>query len=322
MGAGSDDMGGRRVVLIEDSALCRGVVRDLLASEGLDIHEAEDGSEGVALCERIDPDLVLLDLVLPSIDGFTVLQQIRQCVRPPGPAVIFLSEFASADQRAAGIELGAVDFVPKPFHGPELRARVRGALRTRAHQAALERRARTDGLTGLGNRGALEERLAALAALSRRRAAPLSLIIADLDHFKRINDEHGHATGDLVLRWVAGVLKAQAREGDMVARFGGEEFVIVAPDCERLGAIAMAERIRQTVEDQARIDWSVLPGLSLSIGVATENDLVDLDPACLLNRADQALYRAKGAGRNCVGYWCEKRGAPQCLPTREAVLSA
>src|SRR4051794_19753178 len=145
--------------------------------------------------------------------------------------------------------MGAVDFISKPFDPVELLARVGSALRTKALLDLLESRAHLDGLTELGNRFALRERLPREWEVCRRRNCPMSAVIADLDHFKKINDRHGHSAGDEVLRLAAATLRRHVREGDFVARYGGEEFVVIAPDSNLDGALVMAERFRREIAD-------------------------------------------------------------------------
>jgi diguanylate cyclase (GGDEF)-like protein len=293
----------RRVLVIDDSPLCRRVVRSILAPDQVELFEAATGMQGFALAQTLVPSLVLLDLMLPGWDGFETLRHFKEDPRTREIPIIFLSARATSAEKAKGLDLGAVDFLSKPFEAIELRARMRAALRMRDLQDLLEQRAHYDGLTGLGNRVALEERLATSWEQCRRRAAPLAVLIADLDHFKRINDRHGHGAGDEILRRTAAILRDVARSGDFVARYGGEEFVVVTPDCDLDGGVALAERFRQRLSWTSSVSHDPGANVTTSVGVAASNDLACLTPDGLLWRADQALYQAKAAGRDAVWSW-------------------
>ena len=206
--------------------------------------------------------------------------------------------------------MGAVDFVSKPFDAVELLARVNSALRTKALLDLLEQRAHLDGLTELGNRFALQDQLPMEFSVNRQRGTPLSLIIADLDHFKKVNDHYGHAAGDEILRRMAMILRSSVRPNDFVARYGGEEFVALCPDCDLTTALQIAERIRESVGEQKVLFRNSLIGVTSSVGVATIETPYPDDPQELLERADRSLYRAKSAGRNRVWYWDNQKMDP------------
>jgi diguanylate cyclase (GGDEF)-like protein len=293
----------RRVLLIDDSRFCRAIVAKQLAGENVELITAVDGESGLERARQLPLDLVLLDLTLPGWDGYETLRQLKGDTATCSIPVVILSATNTADEKAKGLNLGAIDFVTKPFEQVELRARVRSALRTKQLQDLLEQRAHLDGLTGLGNRHSLDERLAAELSVARRRRTPLAVILADLDHFKKINDTHGHRAGDEVLRWTARVLRSSVRHGEFVARFGGEEFVVLAPDCDVVGGIIMAERFRAEVERLEIISGDLKIRVTASIGVAATIDPESLQPAELLGQADSALYNAKAIGRNVVCYW-------------------
>jgi two-component system, cell cycle response regulator len=317
----------RRVLVVDDAQEDRQLVRAQLRSDPLELLEADDGPSGLAAARRERPDLILLDVSLPGCDGFELIRHLKDDPQTRSIPVIFLSAATTRDM-AQGLDLGAVDFVSKPSDPIELRARVRAALRTKALQDMLEQRAHLDGLTGLGNRHALEERLDIEWSTCQRRAQPLAVLIADLDHFKRINDLHGHSAGDEILRRAALTLRGSVRAGDFVGRYGGEEFVVIAPDCDLLGAVTMAERFRAafagaTVEFHGRpIPATASAGVASALVLAEPRRPSHQGPASpgaegsaiapaprqdgafeLLGRADRALYRAKSAGRNAVWAW-------------------
>ena len=294
-----------RVLVVEDNDLERLLIRHRLRLDRVTLIEAADGLSALDLARSAAPDLILLDLDLPDLSGFEVIHQLKEDPATRSIPVIFVSATGSVEAKVRALDLGAIDFVTKPFDPAELRARLRVAFRLKFQQDLLEKQAHLDALTGLANRFALRERLGAEWSACRRRSAPLSLLIVDVDHFKRVNDRHGHAAGDEALRRVAEALRAVARIYDLVARFGGEEFVLLAPDCDLAGALGLAERAREQVGG-LRLAFAAAPhALTASVGVATSADPLpdETGPDALFDRADRALYEAKSAGRNAVWAW-------------------
>ena len=302
----------QRVLLIDDDVMIRQLVRARLAGEPFDLHVAATAEEGVALAASLRPDVVLLDVELtlpdaeggpagPAPDGFEVCRRLQADPALAGVQVIFLSTHASVPDRTHGLDLGAVDFVAKPFDPAELRARVRAGLRTKRLLDLLATRAQRDGLSGLWNRSFFNDRLAAEVARSNRYGTPLSLVMLDVDRFKAINDRFGHPAGDEVLRHVSATLRTTGRIEDVVCRYGGEEFAVIAPGTPEAGAVTLAERLRVAL---AAAPLPALAGLAItaSFGVATIGPADDASatPASLLARADAGLYQAKQAGRNRV----------------------
>ncbi len=293
----------RRVLLVEDSEACRHLVRKHLRAEPIELIEAAQADEGMLLALAVAPELILLDLGLPGRDGFEMIRELKEDPRTQSIPVIFFSALATTEKKARGLDLGAVDFLSKPVEPVELRARVRAALRAKHFQDLLEKKAHLDALTGLGNRHALEAQLPAEWAACSRRATSLSVLIADLDRFKAINDRHGHAAGDLVLQGTARILQDTARGSDFVGRYGGEEFVVVASDCDLFGAWALADRFRIALGRMAEPHRPYGERVTASVGIASAPPSDELDPEELLRRADQALYRAKAEGRDTIRAW-------------------
>ena len=301
-----------RVLVVEDNDLERLLVRHRLRLDHLELIEAADGGSALELARSAVPDLILLDLDLPDISGFEVIHHLKEDPATRSIPVIFVSAYATTEAKVRALDLGAVDFITKPFDPAELRARLRMAFRLKFQQDLLEKQAHLDALTGLANRLALRERLEAEWSACRRRSAPLSLLIVDVDHFKRINDRFGHAAGDETLRRVAEALRVVARDYDLVARFGGEEFVLLAPDCDLAGALGLAERAREQVGG-LRLAFDAAPNaLTASVGVATSAGSPPDEPGpdALFDRADRALYEAKSAGRNAVWAWNAELARP------------
>lgn len=287
-----------KILIIDDSADALDVAKVRLAKEGLDILCAEGGVAGLEVARRENPDLILLDLDMPDMSGFDVCRALKADMELCMIPVLFLSGSGTAEDKVKGLDLGAVDYIAKPFDTFELRARVRAALRTKHLQDLLIEHAHIDPLTGLPNRRALMERLRYHWARIERYGGQLSFIMADIDHFKRVNDVHGHQIGDKMLQEVADVIAQQCREVDLPARYGGEEFAIVIPDETTSGAARLAGRCREEIAKVRVAANGETVAVTASFGVADANNLPSLE--ALMKQADEALYRAKQAGRNLV----------------------
>jgi two-component system cell cycle response regulator len=211
--------------------------------------------------------------------------------------VIFLTAHTHTDARVAGLDAGAVDYIVKPFANEELVARVRAALRTKAVHDGLAERAARDGLTGLFNRRELDTRAHQAVALADRHARPFSCLLLDIDHFKLVNDTHGHAAGDTVLREAAQRICDASRISDIVGRYGGEEFVVLLPETDGPAAVAAADKLRALLADSPVPVGRGRISIRASIGVATWDDSMRT-PSDLYAAADGALYRAKALGRD------------------------
>ncbi|GAC1470497.1 MAG: diguanylate cyclase [Isosphaeraceae bacterium] len=299
--------------MIENSQSDRLLLRNWMNSEMIDTYEAVDIITALSACKMFRPNLILLQLRLPTWDGFEVIRRLKDDPSSRSVPVIFLAASALTAEKAKGIDMGAVDFVSKPFDSVELLARVNSALRTKALLDLLEQRAHLDGLTELGNRFALQERLPQEVALCRRKSVSFSILLVDIDHFKRVNDVHGHATGDLVLRQMAMSLRGAVRANDFLARYGGEEFVVLCSECSTEQALLTAERIRDSV---AKMQIPFRNGkiqVTASVGVASIDPPLQTEPHEVLERADKSLYRAKSGGRNMICYWDPFSKAPTPL---------
>lgn len=287
-----------KILVIDDSPDALAVVQVRLAKEGVQVVCAEGGLAGLDAARSEKPDLILLDLDMPDLSGFEVCRALKAdpelCMIP----VLFLSGSSTPEDKVKGLDLGAVDYVTKPFDAFELRARVRAALRTKHLQDLLIEHASLDPLTELPNRRALMERLRQEWARLQRHGGSLAFIMADIDHFKRVNDTYGHLVGDRLLREVARTIAGECRDADLPARFGGEEFAVLVPDETAEGAARLAERCRRKIEEIRLVANRQSLSATVSFGVADGTGL-EL-PEALIQRADKALYEAKAAGRNTV----------------------
>lgn len=297
------------ILVIDDSETHRGEIRAAVEAAGLfdRVLEAVDGLKGLRLLLAEPVDLVLCDLEMPGLDGEKLLRVKGQS--PGGGNIPFLFLTANTDiaRRARLLEDGASDAITKPFHPADLVARLGLHLKIKRLQdelmvknATLARLSTVDALTGLRSRRYAMEFLAVEFLRVRRYHTPLTLIMADLDHFKRVNDSYGHPAGDAVLRGVSDLLLSAIRATDVAARYGGEEVLVVLPQNDAEGAFTLAERWRAAVENNAFVapDGRLI-SVTLSIGVA-EYDRGCETPEDLMAAADRALYVAKQAGRNRV----------------------
>ena len=294
-----------RVLIADDDRVSRRLLDGALVRLGHEVVGVEDGLAAIAAAQAPDaPQLMILDVMMPGADGLAVCRALRQ---RPGPYVyiILLTAHGRRDNLVAGLDAGADDFLTKPFDIVELRARLRSGERVLALQDGLLRaqgelriEATHDRLTGLWNRGMILDQLDRELERAWREQRSLAVALADLDHFKIVNDEHGHIAGDRILYEAATRMRAALREYDLMGRYGGEEFLILLPGCDLATAHMVAERARVAVGAQAvMVDGHAIP-MTVSIGVTCE--VSRHEPALAIQLADQALYRAKANGRNRV----------------------
>lgn len=297
----SPEEGKPKILLVEDSVVQRSILTRQLTEHGFEVFSAADGEEAFAIAERALPDLVLLDLMLPKVGGLEVCRRLKASPHTAPVPVIFITSSRSPEEKIKALECGAHDFLTKPVTRQELLTRIRFLLRQKQLFDSLAEQARKDPLTGLSNRRQLMSDLHLEMERAKRYGTPLSLILLDVDQFKRYNDTHGHPAGDDVLRQLARLLTLNVRAFDKVARYGGEEFVVILPQTNLPGAVATAEKLRRAIEEHPFLHGERQPGgrLTISLGVAGFPEHAgSVDD--LLNRADQAMYRAKAAGRNRV----------------------
>ncbi|MEO6436183.1 MAG: diguanylate cyclase [Tepidisphaeraceae bacterium] len=287
----------QRVLIIDDTKNIHALVKARLTGEPVELHSSFSSADGLAQAGVILPDLILLDVDMPDMDGFEVCRRLKQIPATMNIPIVFLTGAGSTDEKIRGLELGAVDYVTKPFEPAELRARVRAALRTKYLLDLLNKKAMIDGLTGLWNRTFFDQTLAAQLSLAKRSGQAVSVVIGDLDHFKCINDRCGHLTGDEALRIVAACMQATCRIEDVVCRFGGEEFGILVPNTPADRAWIMADRLRKNIEKLPLTHRGAPVAISCSFGIA---DLATCGEKELVAAADAALYRAKQSGRNRI----------------------
>jgi two-component system, cell cycle response regulator len=312
-----------RILVVEDSRTQAEWLGQVLTREGYDVTFAADGREAIRRVRTAQPDLVLLDMILPDMDGLEVLRVLKSRSDEQFIPVILLSVKSDLDSRVTGLRIGADDFLAKPFADAEILARAAAMLRIKSLQdqlrsakAQLEKLSVTDGLTGLYNHRHFEDRLAEEFRRAQRYSDPVSLLMLDLDHFKAVNDRFGHPFGDLVLRTTAELLRTSLRDPDICSRYGGEEFAIILPKTHLQGALAVSERIVRAMRQKtyAVADLPAVPDatdlrVTVSIGIAFYPAKDVTSPDLLVKFADEALYRAKREGRDTV---CLYQGQTYC----------
>jgi diguanylate cyclase (GGDEF)-like protein len=290
------------VLTIDDSLDVHRLLDVRLRPEGLILHHALDADEGLTKARELKPDLILLDVDLPLMTGFEVCQKLKLDPVTAEIPVIFLTGASDVYTKVQGFDLGAVDYVVKPFEPAELRARVRAALRTKRFHDLLSARSHVDGLTGIWNRSYFNQRFGEEMSAAQRYGRTISLVMLDLDHFKGLNDSYGHPFGDQVLQAVGDVLHAFLRTTDAPCRFGGEEFALALTETDEKGAAITAERVRVQIAQLAFRPQDKHVQITASFGVACSTifDTKVLSVSRMVAAADEALYRAKHEGRNRV----------------------
>ena len=293
----------RPKILVVDDIPSNVHVLSRILKDDYDIYFATDGMKALDLVQARLPDLVLLDIMMPGMDGYEVCRRIKTDPTTRDIPVIFISAKSEVEDETYGLEVGAIDFITKPISPPIVKARVRNHLLLKRQADLLRALSFIDGLTGIANRRRFDEALLREWRRCARSHLPLSLVMLDVDHFKAYNDHYGHQAGDECLRAVATLLDEQMkRPGDLVARYGGEEFICLLPETDVDGATRVAERLREAVAGQ-QLPHALSPVggyVTISLGVASAMPLGEAPPDGLTQLADRLLYEAKRAGRNRV----------------------
>ncbi len=304
-------MARAKILVVEDDPLQAKEILEILDKTGYETIVANDGIDAIKKATKIMPDLILLDVIMPGLDGHEVSRWLKLEESTKGIPIIMLTVKKELTDKITGLQIGADDYLPKPYNELELNARIYASLRTKALQDELrlknkqledllyrvECMAVTDLLTELYNRRKFHEVLANEIERTKRYSTPFSLFMIDIDHFKSVNDNYGHQVGDDVLKEIAQIILSNIREIDTAARYGGEEFMVILPNTQKLDARNVAERIRTSIEKNRFFgvknnNITVSAGISgmPSKNINTEDELI----RCV----DFALYRAKQYGRN------------------------
>lgn len=297
-----------KTLIAEDDFTSRSILKALLKKWGYDSVVTEDGNAAWDALQQPDaPKLILLDWNMPGMDGLEVCRRLRQTISSNPPYIILLTGRAEKVDIVQGLDAGANDYILKPYDSEELQARIRVGERMLELQAglsaardALEHQAMHDALTGIFNRRAILDRLAKELSRAKREIRTLSIGMCDIDHFKIVNDTHGHQVGDEVLIAFTQCIQAGLREYDCLGRYGGEEFLIIATGSRGTSDESLYERLRSRVENNKIQTKSGLLSITASIGVVSDSGHGTVDD--LLAASDEALYQAKAGGRNRVAY--------------------
>jgi diguanylate cyclase (GGDEF)-like protein len=296
-----------RVLMVEDSRLSLEVYAQRLERRGYTVASAVSAEEARVRLDEGQPDIVLLDVFMPKVSGFEFLRELRSAPRTSTTPVILISALSDTKHIVEGLELGANDYVTKPIVMPILTARMEALLRSQELVRRLEvqtellsKLAAFDDLTGAYNRRSMFHHLEAELSRCKRYGRSVSVLMVDIDHFKRVNDSHGHLVGDQALRSIAQIMQAELRAMDLMCRYGGEEFCAILPETNHAGATRAAERLRSAVERTPIEHEALKLSLTVSVGGASWSNPGSNEVPDLLARADEALLEAKRGGRNCV----------------------
>lgn len=299
-----------RILVVEDTQRDFEYLRDRLAQESYEILHAPTGHQGLRMLEENAVDLVVLDIMLPDLDGFELCKRIRQDERFASLPVLFYTSSDTIDNRLLGLQLGASDFLVKGGHDREMLLRIRNMLSAKKLFDEMVKLSVIDGLTHVYNRRYFQHRLMDEFERGRRYNREFCCVIVDVDHFKEVNDTHGHPAGDVVLKQVAAYLRRNTRASDVLCRYGGDEFGLLLPETEIQGAYVTAERIRVMIE-KADFGGPQYKGLKVSVssGISSlmSHNAMGMDE--LVTQADVALYQAKRIGRNRVMVYGQQPGS-------------
>lgn len=301
-----------KILLVDDIRMNLEIAGKTLEREGYDLYIADNGFTALDLIHETDFDLILLDIMMPEMDGFETCRKIRQSKKNLDIPIIFLTAKADIDSIVTGFDLGAVDYIRKPFNFLELVARVKTHVELKKSREEIRRKnlklkeaynqlkivAKTDPLTGLINRREMMERIEHEMARYERSNISFTLIIGDIDYFKKVNDTYGHECGDKVLASFSKIFKNNTRKQDSISRWGGEEFLLLLPDTNQDQGYLLAEKLRTIIERTGFYKDSVKIQLTITFGVSTIRAGQTVNE--LISEADEALYEGKRRGRNCV----------------------
>ena len=291
------------ILIIDDVPANLDVLVANLREENMELTVALSGEDGIRLAKEIRPDLILLDIMMPGIDGYETAKILKAHQATADIPIVFLSAKDQDYDIELGLKLGAVDYISKPFSIPILKARLRNHLALQQKSKLLVQLACTDELTRVSNRRHFDYALGREWARSQRSGEPLSVVMLDVDYFKRYNDHYGHPEGDRCLKQVSRALSTVLmRPADLLARYGGEEFVVLLPETDISAAESIAEKMRHSVEalriphrENDASDW-----VTVSMGVSSYENCSEHAKESLITQADQALYQAKKSGRNKI----------------------
>jgi diguanylate cyclase (GGDEF)-like protein len=290
------------ILIVDDEPIYIEALNEVL-EEKYDVIFATSGPQAIELAKKSHPDLVLLDVMMPQMDGYEVCHRLKGDLSTAGIPVIFITGLNDMEAEVKGLEVGAIDYITKPISPPIVQMRVHNHIELKRARDSLTRLAVTDSLTDLANRRRFDEVLQSESSRLFRLEQPLSLIMLDVDFFKKFNDTYGHVIGDSCLQQVAYTIRGSLhRPADLAARYGGEEFACILPNTDKEGAITIAERVRANVEalNIPHQTSAIADHVTISLGVITINPVSNICLSEIIKQADNYLYLAKQNGRNQV----------------------
>lgn len=289
-----------KILVVDDNLNNVRLLTDILEDENFTVYTADNGAAVLAMVHKLKPDVILLDIMMPGLDGFEVCKLLKNDFDSKDIPVIMVTAKTEGIDIKKSLEMGAFDYIKKPIDEIEVIARVRSAIWFKQTQDKLKEMAMKDGLTGLYNHALLIELFEKEIDKQQRNNGSISFAMIDIDDFKKINDTYGHISGDTVLKELSNILMSSVRGGDIVGRYGGEEFSIVFPGIDEQNAFQLCERIRKEVEDFNFEIGIETVKITISIGINFNELKGIINKREIIQKADEALYRAKHNGRNRV----------------------
>lgn len=290
----------KKILVVDDNSNNVRLLKDILEDEYYTVYTTDSGFSVLDMAKNLKPDAILLDIMMPGMDGFEVCQLLKSDDEVMDIPVIMVTAKTEGNDLKNAFEIGAVDYIKKPFDELEVIARINSVLRTKHNQDKLKDKANRDGLTGIYNHALLIELFEKEMKKQESNGDDISFIMLDIDHFKKINDTYGHVVGDIVLKELSSILSISIRDKDFVGRYGGEEFSIVLTNTNEINTYEMCERIKNKIQHHKFYSGDMLIEVTVSMGYYCKSSTDMISSMDMIRRADEALYRAKKNGRNRV----------------------
>lgn len=290
----------QKILVVDDNKNNVRLLKDILEDENYNVSSVDNGLDVFETVLKVKPDAILLDIMMPGMDGFGVCKILHDNSETKDIPVIMVTAKTESESLKSALESGAIDYIKKPIDEVEVIARVQSALRLKQHQDKLAEMASKDGLTGLFNHNVLIELLKKELHNQERNGSNISFVMIDIDHFKNINDNYGHTAGDMVLKELSKILLSTSRSGDIIGRYGGEEFGIVLSETSSESGFSICKRFRKNVESHEFNFEGQKIKITVSLGICNKSSQNKIGSRELITKADEALYQAKRNGRNRI----------------------
>jgi two-component system, cell cycle response regulator len=287
-----------KALVADDNILNIRLLRDILIDENFEVYMADNGLPVVEMARELLPDVILLDIMMPGLDGFRVCELLKNTPDVKDIPVIMVTAKTDGNDIRQALDIGAFDYIRKPFDEIEVVARIYSAIRYREQQNKLLEFATKDSLTGLFNRAILMELFEKELSRQERCGSDIAFVMMDMDHFKQINDTYGHVAGDTLLKEFTGILAGSVRQSDIIGRYGGDEFSLILSRLDSDNILLFCERIRKIIEQSKFLIGGDTISVTTSMGICVKRPDQDITAEDMIQNADAALYRAKNNGRN------------------------